>query len=199
MKNKILITTLFAGIAFSGCTSAPKTWGDGNYRDVQADNENPYHFQEGLDEFDQKRLLDAVVKELERCPKFSRTSVFMLSSWKNLTSGEIDTVILKDELNQRLTSRGVTVIVQDSRSEIDSEVSYQDGHVARHLAAAKGEQTGVDALIRGSISSKSQNTDDLKTVLYTMNLQEIDLEKSTVLCSPSVSLKKEYRRSRLSL
>jgi hypothetical protein len=203
MKTLIRISTvLLLGTALStlcGCTSAPKTWGNGRYG--SPDYAEPYSYSEGLNEFDQKHLLEEAIAQLEKCPKMRRNSVYMVSEFENQTSDTLlDVAMLNRELNDYLTTHGFTIIDKNSRPDIFNEMQYQStGYTIPAQAAVKGRQAGVEYLLQAAISSKAQNTDDVKTVRYRISLEAVSLESSVVVCSPSVEIKKVYERTRVAL
>lgn len=198
IKLGVLSCILTLASTFMGCTTAPKTWGNARYVETSYEPQFEHHYNEGLDEYDQRRLLSAVIGQLEKCPNMRRNSVYMLSNFEQQTPDtQIDVQMLNRELNDRLTSSGYTVIDKSSRPEIFNEMQYQStGYTAPHLAAVKGRQAGVEYLVRAVISAKSQNTDKVKTVRYRMSLQTVHLENSTVVCAPAVEIKKQYERTR---
>jgi hypothetical protein len=205
MKNLLkLAGIIFVGTAvavLTGCTTAPKTWGNGKSMTVSYDEQDAYSYSEGLSEFDENNLVEGVINGLQKCKGMRMNSVYMVSDFTNNTSENMDVARIQRALIDKLNNHGYTGLIdKSSRPEIFNEMQYQStGYTNQAQAAAKGRQAGVEYLIRLSISSQSQNNNDVKTVRYRMSLQTVNLESSLVTCTPAVELKKAYERTRVAL
>lgn len=200
MKTFIRLTYVYAAfLIIAGCTHTPKTWGNGKY--TEPSYSEPYSYNEGLNEFDTRQLLDSAIAQLMKCPKMRMNSTYMLSDFENQSSDDkVDLAQLSRELNDNLTTKGYSVIDKRSRPDIFSEMQYQStGYTKAAQAAVKGRQSGVEFLLRAIISSKAQNTDDVKTVRYRVSLEAVNIESSLVVCAPAVEIKKVYERTRVAL
>lgn len=195
----VLLATTFA--VLSGCTTAPKTWGNGKSMSVSYAPQDSYSYSEGLTEFDEYALLDGVINGLPKCKGMRMNSVYMISDFTNNTSENMDVARIQRALIDKLNAHGYSGLIdKSSRPDIFNEMQYQaTGYTNSAQAAVKGRQAGVEYLIRLSISSQSQNNDDVKTVRYRMSLQTVNLESSLVTCTPAVELKKAYERTRVAL
>lgn len=194
-----MIFVLTALSVFTGCTTAPKTWGNG--RSVSTSYDEPVSYSDGLTEYDEFSLLDGVIDGLTKCKKMRMNSVYMISDFTNNTSDNLDVARIQRALIDKLNAKGYTQLIdKSSRPEIFQEMQYQStGYTNPAQAAAMGRQAGVEFLIRVSLSSQSQNNNDVKTVRYRMSLQTTNLESSTISCTPTVELKKAYERTRVAL
>jgi hypothetical protein len=202
MRQQYVFSILTA-ILLCGCSSSPKTWGNGTYRDLAQDQSRPYSYKDTLTEFDEEKFFSAAIAQLEACQNLPKRSVLLLNGIQNFTSTDFDGERLTAELDSRLSAKGFVVILKSARPDIISETTegYESlGYTRQDQKTVKGRQEAANYLLKGSLSAKAQNSDDIKTVLYRFDLNVIDMERAIAVpgCQPSVQFKKVYERTRVS-
>jgi hypothetical protein len=190
-------TIIFAVLALTatGCAS-PKYFGSGKY--VEADYSNPTHSDDKFNEFDSKSIIQAALKDFEKCS--DKAHVLMLARLDNQTSESIDTVQLQRELVDTLTTTGYSVIDKTGRPDLHEEYLYSKaGYVDPTKAPRIGKQEGVNFILRAALVSKVQTDGDTKTIRYRLSIQSVDTESALVKCNGIAEIKKHFERTRVGL
>lgn len=116
---------------------------------------------------------------------------------RNLTSEEIDTESLVNFMQDELINSGkVSFIANDdaTRDAIDKEVSRQENYTKDDERSEIGQQAGMQYLFQGTISSKTEQDDDVKYINYQVNFKLIDLQSTRIEWSGQHRLRKRYER-----
>lgn len=197
--KKTFIVTIIGTLAF-GCTSSPPQWTPREPSSVISTTEDePPNIQEGLTAADYRLLIRTALKSLQKkCNASKKYEPYMISSFQNQTSAELDISLLRRELIDILQTSGVTIIDKESREDIHNEYVYENetGYTNPEQAIVKGRQSGVRHLIRTVINSRTETGEDNRFVRYRMSLQFVNSESSEIECTGAGEIRKHYYRDR---
>jgi hypothetical protein len=100
---------------------------------------------------------------------------------------------MQDEL---INSGKVIFIANDSstREAVDAEVARQETHTKDSERAEAGQQSGMQYIFQGDISSKTEQDDDVKYVNYQANFKLVNLKTTQIEWSGQHRLRKKYER-----
>ncbi len=114
-----------------------------------------------------------------------KVPVVIIGSYKNVSDEHIDTKILTDYLQaQLLEDRNVKFVSSaDTRTELDAEREYQQGHATEATRAKLKAQTGADYMLMGSIRTIIDTKDGGKKTArtYYITTEIVDIETSEIL------------------
>ena len=101
---------------------------------------------------------------------------------------------IRDEL---INSGKIRFVDGDRRKQILEEMRYQNdsGMVSKQTAKKKGNQTGADFMLSGTLTSIVNEEKGRKNVVYQTILQLTDLETTEMVWSQKYQIKKKFKRS----
>lgn len=178
-------------LAFVGCASK-KGYSDVNEKLVVGTR---------WSDTDNQEVAREIVKKALNSPWLSRVKggspKVGVGKVRNLTSEEIDADALINFMQDELINSGkVTFIANDAstRDAIDAEVARQETHTKSNERTEAGQQSGMQYLFQGDISSKTEQDADVKYVNYQANFKLINLKTTTIEWSGQHRLRKKYER-----
>jgi len=180
------------------CSSSSRNFSSGEYEKADY-SEKATHWEDRFNEWDSRELIKGSLESFTVCG-LRKNHVYMISTFENQTSEELDMPQIKRELIDQMQVAGFSIIDKSSRADIHQEHEYNSaGYVNPSRAAVKGRQEGVEVLLRVVISSKTQVSPDknFKTVRYRMSIQGVDMESALVRCAGSHEVKKRYEKERV--
>ncbi|HRK01916.1 MAG TPA: penicillin-binding protein activator LpoB, partial [Oligoflexia bacterium] len=78
---------------------------------------------------------------------------------------------------------------------IDEEVTYHEsGAVSGPTAKKRGQQTGADYILSGSLATNIQEVGEDKLIYYKLTANLTSLETSTIDCTEEKQVRKKYKK-----
>lgn len=185
-------------VVFSGC--GPKQFTKGEYDDPT----RVELLDDKYNEADMQQMADTVIKAIVACDyvaKSPRPPVVIVSKVQNRTEEHIDTVSLTDKIRTALIKSGkVRFVDKGARGEIDEEVTYgESGNVSGPTAKKRGQQTGADYILKGSLATNIQEVGNDKFIYYKLTMELTNIASSTIDCTEEREIRKKYRKRSVGL
>ncbi len=124
--------------------------------------------------------------------------VVLVADIANRTDEHIETKAIGEGIRDELINSGkIRFVDGDRRKQILEEMRYQNesGMVSKQSAKKKGNQTGADFMLSGTLTSIVNEEKGRKNVVYQTILQLTDLETTEMVWSQKYQIKKRFKRS----
>ncbi len=124
--------------------------------------------------------------------------VVIVADIANRTDEHIETKAIGEGIRDELINSGkIRFVDGDRRKQILEEMRYQNesGMVSAKSAKKKGNQTGADFMLSGTLTSIVNEEKGRKNVVYQTILQLTDLETTEMVWSQKYQIKKKFKRS----
>jgi uncharacterized protein (TIGR02722 family) len=124
--------------------------------------------------------------------------VVIVADIANRTDEHIETKAIGEGIRDELINSGkIRFVDGDRRKQILEEMRYQNesGMVSTQSAKKKGNQTGADFMLSGTLTSIVNEEKGRKNVVYQTILQLTDLETTEMVWSQKYQIKKKFKRS----
>jgi len=176
----------------TGCATTKKGYSDVSEKLVVGHRWSDTDNQEAAKEIVKKALQSPWLGRVKSAPP--KVGVGRV---RNMTSEEIDTNALVNFMQDELINSGKVAFVandESTRAAIDQEVARQEIHTKSSERAEAGQQTGLQYLFQGDISSKTEQDDDVKYINYQVNFKLINLQSTQIEWSGQHRLRKKFER-----
>ena len=138
--------------------------------------------------------------------KFNETNnadpVIIVGTIINRSHEHINSRLFTKNLEKSLLNSGLIKFVasRTEREEIREERdSQQEGYTQRETVTSKGNETGADYMLEGSINSVKDEIKGNYVILYQVNLELIDLGTNQKVWIGQKEIKKQVKKSKFSL
>lgn len=189
--TKIRITLLAFGFIIGGCATTKKSYSDTEELLVVGHGWSDSDNQIAARKIVTKALMSPWLKNHKKPPRVGVDRV------KNSTMEELDTEALVNFMQDELINSGKVEFIaidEATQSSIDSQISSQEMRTRKSERVEAGNQSGIEYLFQGVISSKEEQDDDLKIVNYQVNFKLISLSTSKIVWSGQHRLRKKFER-----
>ncbi len=180
--------------SFVGC-GGPKAFTKGEYDDPT----RVELLDDKFNEADMQQMADTVIRAMVACPyvaKAAKPPVVIVERVQNRTQEHIDMVSMTDMIRSALIKSGkVRFVNKEERGTIDEEVTYHEsGAVSGPTAKKRGQQTGADYILSGSLATNIQEVGEDKLIYYKLTANLTSLETSTIDCTEEKQVRKKYKK-----
>ncbi len=158
---------------------------------------------------DSRLVAEEMVKDCLKRPwlnkfdeKSKREPVLIVGTVVNRSHEHINSHLFTKDLERSLLNSGLVRFVasRQEREEIREErQSQQEGFTAEETIKAKGDETGADFMLQGSINSVKDEVKGKYVILYQVNLELIDLANNQKVWIGQKQIKKYVKKSTFSL
>ncbi len=127
-----------------------------------------------------------------------RRPVVIVGNVRNLSSEHIDTEPFINDMERELINSGQVTFVAsaEEREEIREERLDQQEEASTETINRLGEETGADFMLRGTITSQSDQVEGKRAILYQVDLELIDIESNVKAWINTKKIKKVIEQSR---
>ena len=156
-----------------------------------------------FNESDMQQMADTIIRAMVGCKYVSnapKPPVVIMERVANRTEEHIDTVSMTNKIRSALINSGkVKFVDKESRENLAEEIDYQAaGNVSGHTAKKRGNQTGADYILTGSLATNIQQVGGDKFVYYKLTMNLTNLESSTIDCTEEKQLRKKFKKRTIS-
>ncbi len=200
MPTFVILTSCLLALSLGaiGC-SGPKAFTKGEYDDPT----RVELLDDKYNEADMQQMADTVIRAMVSCnyvANAAKPPVVIVDRVANRTEEHIDTVSLTDKIRTALIKSGkVRFVNKEERATLSEEYDYQAGNASAHTAKKKGNQTGADYILSGSLATNVQEVGGDKFIYYKLTMNLTNLESSTIDCTEEREIRKKYKRQRIGL
>ena len=182
---------------FAGCGKETRV--------TRVDTEVVTDFSGRWNDTDSKQVAEAMIKEMISQPwlgNFTRDSgkppVVIVGTILNRSHEHINVNTFVSDLERELTnSQKVTFVANRAdRKEIRDERQDQAVHALEETQKGPGREIGADFMMKGSISTIQDESDGVRSVLYQVDLDLINLENNVKSWYGQKKIKKVIERKR---
>ncbi len=133
--------------------------------------------------------------------KNGENPVIVIGRIRNLSSEHINTQTFIKDIQRVLTNSGKVEFVANSeeREELRSEVDDQKGNATDETSKERGQETGADIMLTGSINSIVDQSGGEQVKFYQVDLELTDLQSHKKLWIGNKKIKKLVEKSALKL
>jgi penicillin-binding protein activator len=198
MKTRLIVSASLLGL-LSAC-SGPRAFTRGTYEDPNTIEMLSDQFNEN----DLQLIAKKMVSSLAGSPRFTQPAqqlpVVLVGRMKNKTSEHIDMRSLADKIQTGLAQTGRFALVDTAaREDIAEEYEYQQsGYVDPNAAKGPGQQTSVDYLLTGEISSIIQQVGADKLVYYKMTVKLNNVRTGILEWTDEKEIRKKFEKKHIS-
>ena len=194
--HSLVVPTLAAAIALSGCAATTRT----------IDPDSDVHYDASYDFSDKKEIVEVLTSSLMASPRLRGRAgdapVIVTYGVANRTSEHIDTGGITDDIRLELIRSGEYRFVnRRQRDNLLEEADYQyAGFVPPEQRVAEGRQLGADYILSGTLRSiekkqpKQWRLNKRELVYYSMTLEMTDLETGEIAWADDVEIARESSR-----
>lgn len=192
MKMKLIFPFLAVFVLF-GCATGGGVYSDANEHKILGDKWNNTDSNKAA-----AYMVDSVLKEAwlsDFLKKNGKKPVVIVDEIENNTSEHIDTTALSSSIRSKLiNSRKVRFVNAKQRTKILKELASQAKNARASTRKRKGQQTGADYLLTGTLSSIVAQQGDYKTVTYQVDMILTHLETTEIEWNGNYKIKKSFKR-----
>ena len=127
-----------------------------------------------------------------------RDPVVIVGYISNRSSEHIETRTFTKDIERELVNSGEVRFVasQDERLQIRDEREDQQGNAREETMAALAAETGADYMLTGVFTTQTDQAEGEKVVLYTVDMEMIDMETNEKVWIDTKDIKKYIERSK---
>jgi penicillin-binding protein activator len=127
-----------------------------------------------------------------------RDPVLIVGYISNRSSEHIETATFTKDIERELVNSGEVTFVasSDERIQIRDEKLDQQGNASEETMTALAAETGADYMLSGVFTTQTDAIDGKKVVLYTVDMELIDIETNQKVWIDSKDIKKYIERSK---
>ncbi|MDC7219092.1 MAG: penicillin-binding protein activator LpoB [Spirochaetales bacterium] len=127
-----------------------------------------------------------------------RDPVVIVGYISNRSSEHIETQTFTKDIERELVNSGEVTFVASSqeRLQLREEKLDQQGNATEETMAALAAETGADYMLSGVFTSQTDAADGKKVVLYTVDMEMLDIETNQKVWIDSKDIKKYIERSK---
>ncbi|MCB9757851.1 MAG: penicillin-binding protein activator LpoB [Candidatus Omnitrophica bacterium] len=200
LQTVVFVVLAGVSVLFSGCAST-------KVKRIAVDKQ--VDFSGRWNDTDSQKVADAMIADCTMQswqPMFlgqkNRPPVVIVGDIKNQSSEHINSEVFTKALERSLLNSGKVQFVASKTERFqvrDERNDQQDGNTSAETMKRKGQETGADFILIGSINSVKDETKGRYVVMYQVNLELIDLETNRKVWLGSDSIKKVVEKSKYSL
>ena len=192
------VTAILALVMLSSC--GPKAFTKGEYDDPQ----RQALLDDKFNESDMQQMAETMIQAMTQCDSVihaSQRPVVAVEKVQNRTEEHIDTSSLTDKIRTSLIkSKKVRFVDKQGRAAVDEEYRYGEaGNVSAASVKKRGNQTGVDYLLGGTLSSNVQEVGNDKLIYYKLTMNLTNVTTSEIDCTEEREIRKKYRKRSIGL
>lgn len=127
-----------------------------------------------------------------------RDPVVIVGYISNRSSEHIETRTFTKDIERELVNSGEITFVasSDERLQLRDEKLDQQGNATEESMAALAAETGADYMLTGVFTTQTDAVEGRKVVLYTVDMELIDIETNQKVWIDSKDIKKYIERSK---
>jgi len=133
--------------------------------------------------------------------KKGENPIIVIGAIRNLSTEHINTGTFINDIQRVLINSGKVDFVANSeeRKQLRAEIEDQKGNATDETAKERGQETGADIMLTGSINSIIDQSGDEQVKFYQIDLELTDLQTHKKLWIGNEKIKKYIEKSALKL